>query len=217
MLRSVVILCDGGGGSIAEDIRRECDAEDTMEHTHQFGSACRIGADTFVEVVSSAPLDAPESSLLQGHGDGAYRIVIQVESIALVAERFRLRGIRPSGKPMQDPGGSDSLSLTFGGGSHGGKLGCVVELQQQMHATGLPWFPCGGMAGWPSPPHRSSIAQQLVGAVVAVKHPRAVCLLWADALGCQRSPDGLTVLLDTGRIRFLPLGGFRTASRCCGV
>ncbi|HEY5663617.1 MAG TPA: VOC family protein [Ilumatobacter sp.] len=146
-----------------------------------------------LEIVSPLREGTTAGRLLDKRGgDGGYMVILEVDDLTPLRERFEQLGVRVVLEAAVD--GIVGLHL------HPADVGGAILSVDRTDVWGE-W-------PWAGPVWRQHVRREVVSAVLAVvveaADPDAMAARWAEVLG--RRADGRTVALDEGEIRFVPAG-----------
>lgn len=149
--------------------------------------------DKLLEVVSPTQAGTTAGRLLDKRsGDGGYMVILQVDDLETMRQRFDRTGARVVFEAVTD--GVVGLHL------HPRDVGgAIVSVDQTDEWTAWPW------AG---PNWRDHVRRESVSDIIAVEidahDPAAMAQRWGDVLGVP--VQGTTVPFDEGEVRFVPSG-----------
>lgn len=147
--------------------------------------------DCFLEVISPAREGTAAGRYLDGHGDGGYMAIFDLEDLDGARERAQRLGVRTVWR----------IDLPDISGTHlhpADMRGAIVSLDQSR-----PW----GSWRWGGPEWTGRVGEgapgRLAGIAVAVSDPAAVAARWAQVLGVfARDGDEPLLALDGAEVRF---------------
>ena len=147
--------------------------------------------DTFVEVVSPTRDGTAAGRQLDrlGADSGGYMVMFQVDDIAAARSRIDALGVRVVFEIELD----DVTDLHL----HPGDVpGAIVALDRMTPPESWRW---GGPA-WEAQAPATTGPGGVTGATLTARDPQALAARWASVLGAE--PDGTTIALDGGELRF---------------
>ncbi len=149
--------------------------------------------DTFLEVVSPTREGTTAGRLLdKRQGDGGYMVILQTEDLAGARARFAALGVR-----IADQFDGDGVHFTHLHPKDVG--GAIVSVDHMAPATRWAW----GGPNWEANV-RTEISLEIVGAEIQAADPAGMARRWGEVLGLVARPDGLSLALEGGEIRFTP-------------
>ena len=181
-------------------LRAEVTYRDPLVATFGLENALVAVGTDFIEVVSPVRDDASASRFLQSNGgDGGYMVIVQTDDLAADRRRIEAAGVRVVWEIALDDIATIHLHPRDLGGA-------IVSLDQPQPPESWRW------AGprWQKARGRAE-SGSIVGAELQATNPAALAARWAAVLGREAvaDDDGYAIGLDSGRIRFTPLGDER--------
>ena len=148
--------------------------------------------DTFLEVVSPTREGTTAGRLLEKRqGDGGYMVILQTDDLAGARARVAEQGVR-----IADQFDGDGVAFTHLHPKDTG--GAIVSVD---------WMAPRERWAWGGPDWQANVktdtSLEIVGAEVQANDPAAMAKRWGEVLGLAARPDGLSLALDGGEIRFV--------------
>lgn len=149
--------------------------------------------DTFLEVVSPTREGTTAGRLLdKRQGDGGYMVILQTEDLAGARARFAELGVR-----IADQFDGDGVHFTHLHPKDVG--GAIVSVDHMVPTSRWAW----GGPDWEANV-RTETSLEIVGAEIQAADPAGMARRWGEVLGLAPRPDGLSLALEGGEIRFVP-------------
>ena len=148
--------------------------------------------DTFLEVVSPTREGTTAGRLLEKRqGDGGYMVILQTDDLAGARARVAEAGVR-----VADQFDGKGVSFTH---LHPKDVGGAI--------VSVDWMEPRERWEWGGPDWQANVKTDtslgIVGAEVQADDPPAMAKRWGEVLGLAARPDGLSLALDGGEIRFV--------------
>ncbi|MBU1374439.1 MAG: VOC family protein [Alphaproteobacteria bacterium] len=195
-LRQIALVgqdLEAARAEIVEVLGLGADYADPGVHKYGLHNAVWPVGDTFLEVVSPNQEGTTAGRLLEKRqGDGGYMVILQTEDLAGARARLADKGVR-----IADQFDGDGVHFTHLHPKDVG--GAIVSVDHMVPRERWQW----GGPDWQANV-RTETSLDIVGAEVQAADPAAMARRWGEVLGLAARPDGLSLALEGGEIRFVP-------------